>query len=472
MSSITTPSSALVGRSVDRSGIAALSPTIRGLFYVPQASGWEGARRAWNPAADQRPSAVARVASIEDIVSAVRLARRHGQRVSVQATGHGATGTVGPDTILIDTSALRGVEIDPHRRIARVQPGALWGDVVAPAGEFALAGLAGSSASVGVVGYSLGGGLGWLGRRYGLAANSITAVELVNAAGGLVRVDADSDPELFWALRGGGGNFGAVTALEFELYPVSEVFAGALMWPVERARDVLRAYRDWTQHTPEELTATAMLLQLPPTPEVPEPLRGRAVAYVGAAYIGSQSDGAELVRPLRELAPPLVDSFQMMPAAGLGTVHGDPENPVPTQGDTRILAELTDEVIDGVIDAAAIGAGSPLLLVEFRQLGGALARSAPDHGALGRLEGELVAYTLGLPFDGELAARIDDAEARVMSALAPVANGYRYLNFADRPVDARAGFSPYAYQRLTRLRANYDPTGLFRANLQIPPTNT
>ena len=404
-----------------------------------------------------------------DIQAVVRLAVDHGLGVATQARGHGATGTVGPDVVLVNSRRRTGVTIDPA---ARVEGGARWLHVTPAAAGHGLAGLAGSSPDVGVVGYSLGGGLGWLGRRYGLAANSIVAAELVTATGEHVRVDADHDPDLLWALRGGGGNFGIVTALEFRLYPVCSVHAGAAIWPAAQAGTVLRRYRDWTATAPDELTATAMLLQFPPLPEVPEPLRGQAAVYVGAAVIGDEATGQRLLRPVTELPGPLLNTFTQMPAAQLGTVHMDPENPSRAMGDNRFLSDLPDEVIDGVIEAAAFGSGSPLAGVEFRQLGGALARSGLDHGALDHLEGQFLAYGLGLLFAPGAAGRIDEALGRVMSALAPVANGRRYLNFYDRPADTRAGFSSYAYGRLTRLRSAYDPAGLFRANLPIPRSAT
>jgi FAD binding domain len=448
--------------------LARFRASVAGAVFTQADPGWDAARAAWNLNADQRPALVVEPAGPRDIQAVVRLAADHALGVATQARGHGATGTVRPDVVLVNSRRLTDVTINPAARLARVEGGARWLHVVPAAAEHGLAGLAGSTPDVGVAGYSLGGGLGWLGRRYGLAANSIVAAELVTAAGEHVRVDAGHDPDLFWALRGGGGNFGIVTALEFSLYPVRSVYAGASIWPVAQAGAVLRRYRDWAATAPDELTATAMLIQFPPLPEVPEPLRGQAAVYVGAAVVGDEATGQRLLRPVTELPGPLLTTFTQMPAAQLGTVHMDPETPSPTMGDNRLLTGLPDEVIDAVIEAAAFGPGSPLALVEFRQLGGALARTGPDHGALDRLEGQFLAYGLGLPFAPDAAGRIDEALARVINAVAPAANGHRYLNFYDRPADTRPGFSSYAYGRLTRLRSAYDPVGLFRANLTIP----
>ncbi len=249
---------------------------------------WDAARVPWNVAVDQRPEVIAVASSADDIVAAVRFARDNGLDVRVQGTGHGACGDL-EGAILIDTSSLTGVEIDAERRVARVEPGALWSDVAGPAAAHGLAGLWGSSGGVGVVGYTLGGGMGLLGRRHGFAADSVLAIELVSADGEHRRVDRDSDPELFWALRGGGGNFGAVTALEFRLHAIDEVYAGNLFWPIEQAREVLLAYAAWTETAPDTVTSSIRLLRLPPIPAVPEPLRGRAFVSIVAGVIGDEA---------------------------------------------------------------------------------------------------------------------------------------------------------------------------------------
>src|SRR6476619_3002884 len=212
-------------------------------LVLPHEPGWNEARVAWNLAVDQQPAAVALPESAADVAAVVRGARRRGLRVAPQGTGHNAA-AIGSlaHTVLVKSERMRGVKIDPAARVARVEAGVLWAEVSEAAAEHGLAALAGSSPDVGVVGYSLGGGISWLARRYGLAANSVTAVELVNAAGELIRADACNDSELFWALRGGGGSFGVVTALEFQLYPITEVYAGVLFFPIERGAEVLRAW--------------------------------------------------------------------------------------------------------------------------------------------------------------------------------------------------------------------------------------
>ena len=240
--------------------------------------------------------------------------------------------------ILIKTHEMRGVEIDPETRTARAQAGALWMDVTAPAHEHGLAALAGSSPDVGVVGYTLGGGLSWLSRTYGVAANSVTAIEVVTADGQIIRTDADNDPALFWALRGGGGSFGIVTAIEFTLYPVPEVYAGVMFWPIERAAEVLHAWHDLVPSLPESMTTVGRLLMLPPIPEIPEPLRGRKFVVVEAIHLGDEREGAELLAPLRELAPEM-DTVATIPTSALSALHMDPEHPVPGAGDGMLLSE-------------------------------------------------------------------------------------------------------------------------------------
>ncbi|MGH3151688.1 MAG: FAD-binding protein [Streptosporangiaceae bacterium] len=331
--------------------LEALRAEIAGQVFVPGQAGYDQARQAWNLAVDQRPSIVVEAESAADVAQAVRYTRARGMRIAPQGTGHGAAPLEPLDgAMLLRTTSMRGVDIDPATRTARAQAGAVWQDVIVPAAEHGLAGLAGSSPGVGVAGYTLGGGLGFLARRYGLAANSVTAAELVTPGGDLVRTDADHEPDLFWAVRGGGG-VGVVTALEMRLYPVRELYAGDLFFPIQRAAEVLHAWREWTATVPDEVTSIGHLLRVPPLPEVPEPLRGRAFAIIEAACLGDAGTGAELIGQLRRLGPEL-DTVAMIPAAALGQLNMDPPQPVPGAGDGAFLADFPAAAIDALVAVA------------------------------------------------------------------------------------------------------------------------
>ena len=277
------------------STVLAAPPTT---ILMPGDPGWDDARRAWNLAVDQHPAAVALPESAHDVAAAVRFAREHGLRVAAQGTGHNARplGSL-DDTVLVKTARMRRVTIDPAARIARAEAGAVWHEVVEAAAEHGLAALAGSSPDVGVVGYTIGGGISWLGRAYGLAANNVEAIEVVTADGRLVRADACTEPDLFWALRGGGGSFGVVTAIELRLFPITEVYAGLLWWPAEAAAEVLQAWRDLTQSDPpEEFTSAAAVMRFPAIPDVPGHLRGRSFAIIDRHPPGRPGRGRRAAR--------------------------------------------------------------------------------------------------------------------------------------------------------------------------------
>jgi FAD/FMN-containing dehydrogenase len=434
------------------------------LIVLPHDSNWNDARRAWNLAVDQQPAAVALPESAEDVQAVVRWARDRGLRIAPQGTGHNAhpLGALA-HTVLLKTERMRRVEIDPQARVARVEAGVLWGEVTDAAAEHGLAGLAGSSADVGVVGYSLGGGLSWLGRRYGLAANSVTAVELVNAEGELVRADAEQNTDLFWALRGGGGSFGVVTALEFRLYPVTDVHAGILFFPLERGAQVLRAWRRWVDTVPDEVTSVGRFLQFPPLPVLPDHLRGQSYVAVEAVSLLGKDATDELLRPLRDLGPQL-DTFATIPVAELKHLHMDPEQPVPGAGDGMVLADLNDAGIDALVQTAGAGSHSPLLSVELRHADGALARKSPGGGAVSSVEGRFVVFAVGMAPTPEAGAAVKARVEFVQNALAPWDAGRAFSNLSTKRERGERLFGDLTYRRLQAVKAAVDPDDVFRSN--------
>ena len=351
---------------------------------------WDVARAAWVLNADQRPSAVVHPQDAADVAATVDFARAHGLRVAAQGTGHNAAplGDLA-GTLLIKTSRMRGITIDRERRTAWVQAGVVWQELTEAAALHGLAGLLGSSPDVGVVGYTLGGGLSWFGRKHGLACNAVLAAEVVTADGAVRRVDAEHDPDLFWALRGGGGSFAVVTAVQVRLWPIREVQAGAVFWPVEAGAEVWSAWRRWVDTLPEDTTTWARYISFPPLPMVPEPMRGRQFVVVEACHLGDAAEADALLAPMRALSP-VMDTVGTMPTTALSRVHMDPEEPVPCAGDGMMLADLPEEAVAELVRVGGAGSGSPLLSLEVRHLGGGLARTAD--GALDRLHGRFTVF--------------------------------------------------------------------------------
>ena len=443
--------------AIDRRAVAQLQAAIAGDVLLPGDHGYDKARRAWNLAVDQRPAAVVLAESSADVAQAVRFARAQGMRIAPQGTGHGAEPLEPLDgALLLRTARMRRVGIDPAARTARAEAGALWRDVTVPAGEHGLAALAGTSSDVGVTGYTLGGGIGWLARRYGLAANSVTAAEIVTADGRLTRADANHQPDLFWAVRGGGGSSGVVTELEMMLYPVPELYAGALFFPLDRTSEVLRAWREWTDTVPDEVTSLGRILRFPPLPEVPELLRGRNFALVEAACLGGAAAGAEIIRPLRELGPQ-IDTFAAIPAPALARLHMDPAQPVPAQGDGALLADAPSAAIDAVAALTGPHADTRLATVEIRHLGGELARATSGGGAQPSINAKYAMFAAGFAPTPELGDAVRADARAVKDALTPWNAGYDYYNFAETPAGARALLPRDSYNRLQKVKAAYDP---------------
>ena len=445
--------------------VGPLRAQLAGDVVTPEDDGWDEARLAWNLAVDQRPAAVALPESAADVAAIVRFAREQGLRIAPQGTGHNAAALSAAagsleDAILVKTVRMRGVAIDAGARTARAEAGVLWIEVVEAAAEHGLAALAGSSPDVGVVGYTLGGGLSWLARKHGIGANQVTAIELVTGDGRFLRVDADTEPDLFWALRGGGGSFGVVTAIEFNLFPITEVYAGVLWYPVDRAAEVLNEWRAWTDGQPDEMTSVGRILQFPPIPEIPEPVRGQSFVVVEAIYLGDEAGGAELLAPLRALGP-VLDTVATIPVTALAQLHMDPEEPVPAVGDGGTLTDVDDELVDAIVDATV---GSPLLSVEIRHLGGAVARPQPGHGAAAAFEAPFIMYSVGFAPTPEAAEAVEGAISVLREAVAGWEAEHTYLNFAETRRGPQSLFRPEAHERLRRIKAEVDPGDTILSN--------
>ena len=449
--------------------VAALRERV-GEVVAPGDLTWDQARQAWNLAADQRPAAVVYPRDAGEVAATLAVARHHRLRVAPQGTGHNAA-PLGDlrDAVLLRTDRMRDVLIDPLTRIARVGAGVLWEEVTAPAGEHGLIALHGSSPNVGVVGYSLGGGIGWLARSHGLAASSVTAIEIVTTGGEIIRTDAEREPDLFWALRGGGGDYGVVTAMEFRLYPLETAYAGWFIWPWERADEVLRAWAEWTRTVPEEMTSVGRILQIPDLPFAPEPLRGRNIVAVEVAYTGTEDQeriGAELVRVFRDLEPEM-DMVATMPAPEMVRLHQDPEPPMPGVGGHVMIDEITPEAMSEFVRLTGPRSGSPFISSEIRHLGGAVGRPAPGGGALSHLDGEGAMFVIGVPMHPEHHELLVRDVTRVQSAMAAFGHGRLYRNFTEEQTSAGDFHDDDRLARLRATRRRVNPATQIAANHPI-----
>ena len=455
--------------------LEALRTGLRGNAHAPGEDGYEEASRAWNLNVDQSPALVVLAQGASDVIAAVRFARESGLGVGVMATGHGV-GAACDGGVLINTSRMRGVRVDPVAQRARVEAGALWKDVIPEAQAHGLAGLVGSSSHVGVVGYTMGGGFGWLGRKYGLNSAGVREADVVNAEGKLLRVSAEEHEDLFWGLKGGGGNFGIVTSLEFDLYLLTSVYGGNIFYPVEKAHEVLSRYASWSAGLSDETTTGVAFLNIPPLPFVPEPLRGKSVITVRGCYSGEKPEaGEEIFRAVREgLGEPIMDTFSVMPIAAMDAISMDPVDPMGAVQYSELLRELTPEAIDALIEVAGADSGSPLIMLELRQLGGTLWGRQGDLNLMGSGEAKFIMNGIGATFTPEMAEGVKAHLARVADVTRPYQTGATYVNFMELDYASaervKAAYPPEDFERLVALKDRYDPQNVFRFNRNIAPS--
>jgi FAD/FMN-containing dehydrogenase len=445
---------------------AELDATVAGPVLEPGDPGYAEEVASFSLTFTAAPAVVVGATSTGDVAAAVRYAARTGRRVAVQSTGHGLQSDLA-GTVLVSTHRMDRVTVDPDSATARVQAGARWRQVIDAAAPYGLAPLNGSSSQVGVVGYTVGGGLGPMARRYGFAADHVRRFTLVTADGEIRDVTPETDPHLFWAVRGGKSTFGIVTDLEFGLMPVARFYGGCIFFPGEATAAVLHAWREWAPTLSDDTTTSVAMLRLPPDPSLPEPLRGRFVTSLRFVHLGSAADGAAVLAPMRAVATPLMDLVDEMPYVAVDAVSMDPTTPMPVRERGVTVDALPAAAVDALLAVAGPDVPAPLALVEIRLLGGAIARHPVVPNAVAGRDAAFSVFTIGAPFGPPVEAALAGMAA-VIDAVRPWTYG-ALVNFVGTATAEQVGrlWNPADRARLLQIRDRVDPTGLFATNIHI-----
>jgi FAD/FMN-containing dehydrogenase len=450
-----------------------LREAVRGEILTPADQGYEEASRIWNGAHDwHRPALVVRCRGAADVIAAVGFARSTGLTVAVRGGGHSLPGfSTTDDGIVIDLSPINGVRVDPAARRASVGGGAVWADVDHQTQAHGLATTGGLVSTTGVAGFTLGGGIGWTMRKFGLACDNLSGADLVTADGRLIHISESANADLLWGLRGGGGNFGIVTQLEFDLHPLGPmIYAGAIFYPGAAARDLLCAFREWAGNAPDDITAVVNLTAAPPLPVIPEEWHGKKVAAFLAASTGPVDEGEALVRVIREVDEPIADVLGPMPYQAMQTLL-DPLWPkgIHAYFKATNLAQLDDELIHrlGKIHQAAPG---PQCEIHVHQMGGAVRGVADDATAFGERSMPFLLNAVAGWHDPSAGEAHTQWARTVIEAASDASTGRAYVNFLGDTGAAQAAYGEDTYARLVSLKNDYDPTNVFRLNQNIEPS--
>jgi FAD/FMN-containing dehydrogenase len=444
---------------------------LHGGLYEPGEPRYGDTCTLFNSMIERHPRLVASCAAPDDVVAALAFARDHGLEITVRAGGHSVAGkSLCDDGLVIDVRAMSDVEVDPDRRVARAGAGLTWAQLDRATQAHGLATTGGRVSTTGVAGLTLGGGSGWLERKHGLACDNLLAVELVTADGELVRASEHEHSDLFWGLRGGGGNFGVVTAFEFRLHPVGpQVFAGLVLHPADRGRELVALFRDVMRGAPDELSLACGYATAPDEPDVPEQLRGQPAVLIAGMYAGTVEDGEDALREIREFGPPAADFFEPMPYAEFQCMIDDPPG-YRNWWTAEHLTDLPDDAIDAIASRSEeLPAGpSQLLIIAW---GGAVARVPEDASPLGGREAAFIVHPFVVWNDPAGDERMIALGRAYREDLAVYATGATYLNFVGDEGDQRvqAGFAPDGYERLGRLKAKWDPENVFQGNQNVRP---
>ncbi|MDY0883720.1 FAD-binding oxidoreductase [Dongia soli] len=449
---------------------ARLAAKVAGSVLLPGEAGYDDERAVWNLNYELIPALIVVPERVADVQAAVTFAAQQHRPVLVKATGHQIVGQA-QGAVVIATRRMNDVAIDAAGRTARVGAGAIWSDVVEKAAKAGLAPLNGSNPTVGDIGYTLGGGLSpTLGRSHGYAADHVCSLDVVTADGEFRHVDPESEPELFWALRGGKGNFGVVTALEFRLFPVPRLYGDGIYFPGERMADLLRAWTDWHPATPEIMVSSFAVLRLPSLPEVPEPLRGTFTVSLRIAYTGTSEDGERMVAPLRAVAPAVLDTVADMPYTAVASIHNEPTEPVSYYERGITLRAFPAQAQDKLVELVGPDSQTSLAIAELRALGGAWDRepAVPNAVATRGLPYVLLGVAVGPRLEEQQLKR---SVAKMLDGMKPWHGDRRMVNglAPEEAADAAAIYGPECYERLASIKKTYDPTNMFRLNHNVMP---
>ncbi len=449
-----------------------LRDSISGSVLTAGDAAYDQARMGFNLNFLPQPALIVVAQNARDVAEAVRYARAAGLGIAVQATGHG-TSRLADGALLINMAQMNHATVDAARQTAYIEGGAKWQAVLPAAVEAGLAPLLGSSPEVGAVGYTLGGGFGWLARKYGMSSDSVLWFDVVTADGQLIRASASEHSDLFWALRGGGGSFGIVVGMQIKLYPVATLHAGNLYYPAEMAKEVFLRYREWIKHAPDELTSSIALFNYPPFPQVPEPLRGKSFVQVRGAYAGAPEDGAALLKYWLDWQQPALNMWGTMPFSMVETISNDPKDPSPAAVSGAWMRELTDEAIDTLINRVLPQDGPPaLIFAELRHAGGAIARVDKHASAYSNRDAQHLLEMVAFSPTPEAYTAVTAYQMQLKRELAPALTGGQYLNFLEgeeKWAKTAGAYLPENYLRLQAIKAQYDPQNVFCFSFNIPP---
>ena len=449
-----------------------LRSSIQGSVHTPGEEGFDESRMAWNLSVNQNPALIVNAETASDIAAAVQYAGQQNLGVAVQSTGHGIAYPAN-GCLLIRTSRMAEVQVDTERRTATVEAGAKWEKVLEKAEAVGLAPLLGSSPDVGVAGYTLGGGMGWLGRKYGLAVDSVNSMDVITADGRQLTISDGEHNDLFWSMRGGGGSFAVLAGMEIKLYPVTTVYAGNLVYAPEDARQVVARYREWIKDLPDEMTSSIVLMNFPPMETVPEMFRGKSFVMVRGCWCGALEEGEQLLSSWRDWKAPVHDFWGELPFNQAAVISNDPVDPVPSFSNGAWMKDLDDGAVETLIDYTFPAGGPPALVFsEVRHAGGAISRVDSNANAYSNREALFNLNMIGVTPTPEVYSRVEAYTDNFLQALEPHLTGGVYMNFlgGENAVErTKAAYPSETFKRLREIKTKYDPGNMFRYGFGIEP---